>query len=230
MPAAQQGNVITDTAQIVDGIVATADIADGAITNAKVNASAAIAASKLSNDIANANISASAAIVDTKLAQIATAGKVAGDALTSLANIPSGAGVIPTANVPAATLELTATASDTLEESADTERLESNTSYTKYKDITVRLNGTIRVKFDLKTTNVATTAYGRVYKNGVAFGTEQTNATASYVTKSEDLTFEAGDLIQLYIKTNNGSFNGAARNFRLYYDKTTLVETTVNLD
>lgn len=51
-------------------------------------------------NITNFNISASAAIADSKLAQISTAGKVAGDALTSLANIPAGAGVIPVANCP----------------------------------------------------------------------------------------------------------------------------------
>jgi hypothetical protein len=50
--------------------------------------------------IVNADIDASAAIADTKLAQISTAGKVSGAALTGLASIPSGAGVIPAANVP----------------------------------------------------------------------------------------------------------------------------------
>jgi len=50
--------------------------------------------------ITNAKVSASAAIVDTKLAQITTALKVSGTALTGFANIPSGAGVIPIANLP----------------------------------------------------------------------------------------------------------------------------------
>lgn len=50
--------------------------------------------------IENADISDTAAIADTKLAQIATASKVSGAALTSLSSIPSGAGVIPSANLP----------------------------------------------------------------------------------------------------------------------------------
>jgi hypothetical protein len=50
--------------------------------------------------IVNADINAAAGIVDSKLAQIATAGKVSGAALTSLASVPSGAGVLPTANLP----------------------------------------------------------------------------------------------------------------------------------
>lgn len=55
----------------------------------------------LTGTILNADVNASAAIVDTKLAQIATAGKVSGASLTSLASIPSGAGIIPVANLPA---------------------------------------------------------------------------------------------------------------------------------
>ncbi len=50
--------------------------------------------------ITNAKVAADAGIVDTKLAQITTAGKVSGTALTGLANTPSGAGVIPAANIP----------------------------------------------------------------------------------------------------------------------------------
>lgn len=50
--------------------------------------------------ITNAKISTTAGIVDTKLAQITTAGKVSGAALTNLAGIPGGAGDIPLANIP----------------------------------------------------------------------------------------------------------------------------------
>lgn len=53
----------------------------------------------VNGNIDNANIGASAAIADTKLAQITTASKVSGAALTSLSSIPSGAGAIPAANV-----------------------------------------------------------------------------------------------------------------------------------
>lgn len=50
--------------------------------------------------ITNDKVSPTAGIVDTKLAQIATASKVSGTALTGLASIPSGAGVIPVTNIP----------------------------------------------------------------------------------------------------------------------------------
>jgi len=52
------------------------------------------------SNIVNADIKSDAAIADTKLAQITTAGKVSGAALTSLVNIPAGAGEIPAANLP----------------------------------------------------------------------------------------------------------------------------------
>ena len=51
-------------------------------------------------NITNADIDPNAAIADSKLAQITTAGKVSGAALTSLSSIPSAAGVIPAANLP----------------------------------------------------------------------------------------------------------------------------------
>jgi microcystin-dependent protein len=54
-------------------------------------------------NIVNADLNALAAIVDTKLAQITTASKVSGTAITGLASLPSGAGVIPDANLPATT-------------------------------------------------------------------------------------------------------------------------------
>lgn len=54
--------------------------------------------SDYNGNIDNTNIAASAAIVDTKLAQISTASKVSGAALTSLGSIPTGGGTIPAKN------------------------------------------------------------------------------------------------------------------------------------
>jgi hypothetical protein len=97
--------------------------------------------------------------------------------------------------------------------------------YTKVKTIVITngLVGQVRVLFDLKiaVTTGSPTAYGRVYKNGVALGTEQTNATTDYVTKSEDITqtWNPGDLCQLYLHYG-GAGTGTAwcQNFRLAYD------------
>lgn len=56
-------------------------------------------ASATVSNIVNADIDSAAAIADTKLAQITTASKVSGSAITSLTSVPSGAGVIPGANL-----------------------------------------------------------------------------------------------------------------------------------
>lgn len=52
------------------------------------------------SNIVNADISPSADIIDTKLRDITTGGKVRGQSLLELPNIPSGAGTIPEANLP----------------------------------------------------------------------------------------------------------------------------------
>lgn len=52
----------------------------------------------VNGNIDNSNISGSAAIVDSKLAQISTASKVSGAALTALNNVPSGASQLPVVN------------------------------------------------------------------------------------------------------------------------------------
>lgn len=60
-------------------------------------------ASATVTNIVNADINASAAIADTKLAQITTASKVSGSAITSLTSVPAGAGNLPIANLGAIT-------------------------------------------------------------------------------------------------------------------------------
>ena len=84
--------------------------------------------------------------------------------------------------------------------SADTERTTGSSTYVKVKEIEIVDAGTVTVSFGLRTSNAAETTNGRVYKNGVAFGTEQSTASTTFVTKSENLVFAPGDLIQLYIK------------------------------
>ena len=86
MPSAFGGGLITSADQLADNVVTSAKILD--------------------LEIVNADIAAAAAIVDTKLAQLITAAKVSGAALTLLPSIPAGAGEIPAANVPAGAQDL----------------------------------------------------------------------------------------------------------------------------
>lgn len=116
------------------------------------------------------------------------------------------------------------TASDDLLKSDDTEEGESGTAYVKWKTITfdpapaeaVKTSG-FRIKFDLRTTSDAHLAYGRVYKNGVAVGTEQSTNSETYVTKSEDIgNWEADDTIELWIKIAQAGITAIIKNFRIY--------------
>ena len=122
-------------------------------------------------------------------------------------------------------------ASDNLQDSADDSDGFSNTSYEKKKDITYNeQDGTIRIKFDLSDNNGAGTTYGRIYVNGIAVGTEQSTGISAFTTYSEDIAVNNGDLVQLYCKRDAG-VGGTTRNFRLYYDKSVVVNPgTINLN
>jgi len=75
----------------------------------------------------------------------------------------------------------------------------TNTSYAKAKELIVGRDGGARIVFTMLA-NSGGTAYGKIYKNGVAIGTERSTTSSTYVTFSEDFTgFVQGDLIQLYM-------------------------------
>jgi len=79
----------------------------------------------------------------------------------------------------------------------------SSASYIKTFEHCLKRGGTIRVKFNLRTSNADTTAYARIYRNGGAVGTEQSTNDAVGVVKSEDIAgWSAGDLLQLYQHAN----------------------------
>jgi len=88
--------------------------------------------------------------------------------------------------------------------------------YTKKKEITVPFTGTYRVKFDMKAGYAGDTVMAKIYLGGVAHGIEQTTISDTYVTKSEDLAFTAGDLLQLYIADAVAARGCFACNLRIY--------------
>jgi hypothetical protein len=77
----------------------------------------------------------------------------------------------------------------------------------------------LKIYFELSSDNFACIVYGRIYKNGVAYGTEWSTTSTSWVGFSEVLSFYPGDKIQLYTKLANagGAYKllGWARYFRV---------------
>lgn len=79
------------------------------------------------------------------------------------------------------------------------ERTTTSASYVKLKEIKIAKSGAYTIKFTLRETSAGTAAYGQIYKNGSAVGTER-SASAS-TDFSEDIAgFASGDLIQVYGK------------------------------
>lgn len=118
----------------------------------------------------------------------------------------------------------TKAAGDELRHSNDTAKTTSSTSYVKVKEIVLSQDiEACRIKFTLHhsaTYSSGVTYYGRIYKNGVAIGTERSrNDSAEAVTHSQDFTnFSSGDLIQIYAKVSDPTYTTQISNFRIYYD------------
>ena len=102
---------------------------------------------------------------------------------------------------------------------ANTVRMTSSTTYEKLKEIVCPISGTYTVDFVLGSTSLVATAYGRIYKNGVAFGTERSTTSAAFPsagnTYTENLSFTKGDLIQIYCKISNALYQAGVKNFTL---------------
>lgn len=117
-------------------------------------------------------------------------------------------------------------AGNILEVASADENTTTSTTYVKTKEARLGRAGTYRVKFDLKSGST-NTVYGQIYKDGVALGTERTKAVATYETFSEDLEFEVGDLVQLYIKATSGE-TCYIENFEIY--SSCPITPTITLD
>ena len=101
-------------------------------------------------------------------------------------------------------------------QSADTQRW-TNSPHTDpraLKKADIKKTGEYRISFDLKRGVNFTTARGQIYKNGVEYGTLRENNTETYVTFTEDLEFNRGDEVAIYIWSS--SLTAYIRNFRIY--------------
>lgn len=117
--------------------------------------------------------------------------------------------------------------SDLLKVSADTIRTSTSDTYEKLKEIEINYTGDIRVKFEIAATAAAGTAFGRIYINGIAVGTEREpdEQNGNYTIFSEDVNITNGDLVQIYAKRTTDE-TAYIKNFRIYY--TVHIEKTAN--
>jgi hypothetical protein len=106
-------------------------------------------------------------------------------------------------------------------------------SATKVKEILIKQGGTYRVGFRLRSTSVSGTAVGQIYKNGVAVGTSRSTTATTYsagTTYEENITCNAGDLLQLYTYCIQPSFQGCVDGLQVSYYPydTDKMEVTLN--
>ena len=97
------------------------------------------------------------------------------------------------------------------------EKNTNSITYTRLKQTRLQIGGDIRIKFDIHTGNTARTAYGRIYKNGTAIGTERSTTSTSYVTFSEDIAdWLVGDYVELYVKISADDIFAYCRDLNLH--------------
>ena len=95
------------------------------------------------------------------------------------------------------------TAGDNIIGRNDPESTSISAAYEEVKKFTILQAGAFRIKFDLKRTAGGgnPVAYARIYRNTTAVGTEQSDNTGSYVTKSQDISgWSVGDSCILKLK------------------------------
>ena len=83
-----------------------------------------------------------------------------------------------------------------------------------FNRVVIERDGIYEVDFNMKASGGGT-ANARIYKNGVAFGTTQSTASAGYVLKSEDLTLSEGDYLDLYLQITGGGTTADAKDFKV---------------
>lgn len=85
-----------------------------------------------------------------------------------------------------------------------------NSTYTVHCVWPVVVSGSFRFRLTMTNNANSGTMYGRIYRNGTAYGTERSVGANSTGTWTQDLSFDAGDQIRLYLRhTGQTTFNYA---------------------
>lgn len=78
----------------------------------------------------------------------------------------------------------------------------TSTSYEKLFDLYVPKPGSLRIKFELWSNDASKTAYARIYRNGIAVGTERSKAGPTTIYSEDISGWSSGDLLQIYAKVS----------------------------
>jgi len=88
-------------------------------------------------------------------------------------------------------------------------------SYTKIKEIQLVRGGEYTISFALAVEIARGAAYAKIYKNGVAVGTERSNRTI-YTTYTETISgWSPGDLLQIYAYTTIGGGSALVKELKV---------------
>jgi len=99
------------------------------------------------------------------------------------------------------------------------EKTTTSTTYVKLKQTKIGRSGTYRIEFSLKTLGSQYPAYGRIYRNGAAVGTERSVTGTNYVVFSQDIGgWSVGDYIEIWGRTSDASATANVEWLQLYVD------------
>jgi len=192
----------------------------GTIVSSQVNSCLSVIYNDYNGNVGNSNLSSSIVITDSKLAQITSASKVSATALTGLASTPSGAGVIPAANLPsqyASSIILNAynTATQSITNTTWTQRtfgtvLKDSNSYWASNTFTPLTAGYYFVNYiDAVSLTPGANIAVAIYKNGSLYAENicQSNTTGNCSANVSTVVQANGstDYFQFYIYHSEGS-------------------------
>jgi hypothetical protein len=119
--------------------------------------------------------------------------------------------------IPPLAPELTFDAGNVLLVRSDASVQVPSKSPTLVKEAQIGKPGALRIKFRLVNGYLGSTAYGQIYRNGVAVGPLHSVSGYSDQTFTDDISgWNIGDLVQLYVwatATGSGTYTS---NFRIY--------------
>ena len=100
--------------------------------------------------------------------------------------------------------------------SSDAEKQRAGSGYSPQKVIGLTIDGFYRITFELKEDDGAPNhALAKIYKNGVAYGTERDTTEMVYQNYSEDLWFNEGDTVELWLSNSEAMGHCTCKEFRI---------------